>query len=52
MCVFIAIIAIILAVTLWFMDSAADLKCNGYGLNSLLAGHLTRWVPFDVYLRR
>ena len=31
----IAIIATILAVILWRMDSAATLKSNGYGLKSL-----------------
>ena len=42
MCVYIAIIAAILAVTLWCVDSAAALKCNGYGLESWLAGHLNK----------
>ena len=42
MCVQIAIIAMILAVTLWCMDGGAALKCNGYGLESLLAGHLVK----------
>ena len=39
-CVYIALIAVILAVMLWCMDSAAALKCNGYGLESLLTGYL------------
>ena len=42
MCVQIAIIAAILAVMLWHEDSAAALKCNDYGLESLLAGHLDK----------
>ena len=42
MCVYIDLIATIMAVTLWFVDSAAALKCNGYGLKSLLAGHLEK----------
>ena len=43
-------IATILAV-LWCVDSAAALKCNGYGLESSAAGHLDkdgvhwRWEP-------
>ena len=32
--------AIILAVLMWCADSAADVKCNGFGLESLLAQHL------------
>ena len=40
MCVYIAITAAILRMTLRPMDSAAALKCNGYGLESWLAGHL------------
>ena len=31
-----------MAVTLWCMDSAATLKCNGYGLESWLAGHVEK----------
>ena len=27
---------------LWSVDSAAALKCNGYGLESLLPGHLEK----------
>ena len=42
MSVYIAIIATILQVTLWHMDSAPALKCNGYGLESWLAGHLEK----------
>ena len=42
MCVCIAITAIILAVMLWHMDGAPALKCNDYGLESLLAGHLDK----------
>ena len=41
-CVYIAIIARILAVMLRRMDRAAALKCNDYGLESLLAGHLAK----------
>ena len=33
MCVYMAIIATILAVMLWCMDKAAALKCSGYKLN-------------------
>ena len=39
---YIAIIATILAVTLWYMDSAAALKCNDYTLESLLTGYLDK----------
>ena len=42
MCVYTAISARILAVTLWCMDSSAALKCNSYWLKSLLAGHLKK----------
>ena len=42
MCVYIAIISKILAVTLWRVDSAAALKCRRYELESLLAGHLEK----------
>ena len=42
MCVEIDIIATILAVTLWCMDSAAALKCNDDGLESLLTGYLEK----------
>ena len=45
MCVYMAIFyvfSIILQVMLWCMDSAAALKCNGCGLESLLAGHLDK----------
>ena len=40
----IAIIASVLSVTLWCMDSAAALKCNGYKLKSLLPSTLTKVV--------
>ena len=40
LCVYIAIIAIILAVTLWRMDSVAVLKCNGGRFKSLLVPHI------------
>ena len=42
MCVYIAIIATILAVMLWHVDSAPALKCKGSGLKSWLAGHLEK----------
>ena len=42
MCVYIAIIASSLQVTLWCMDGAAALKCNGYRLKSSLARHLQK----------
>ena len=42
MCFYIAIIATILAVMLWHVDSAPALKCIGSGLKSLLAGHLEK----------
>ena len=42
MCLYAAIIAMILAMKLWHMDSAAALKCNGYGLESSLAEHLEK----------
>ena len=42
MCAYIAMIAAILAVTLWHVDSAAALKCNGYGLELLLAGYFEK----------
>ena len=35
-CVYISIIAIILQVMLWHVDSAPALKCNSYGLESCL----------------
>ena len=38
-CVYIAIIAILLPVMLWHVDSALVLKYNGQGLESWLAGH-------------
>ena len=41
-CVYIAIIATILAVMLWPVDSAAALKWNDYGLESSLAEHLDK----------
>ena len=40
MCVYIAIIATLLAVLLWRVDSAAALKCKGCRLKSSLAGYL------------
>ena len=39
---YIAIIATILAVLLWHIDSAAALKCNGSGLECSLTGHLRK----------
>ena len=42
MCVYIVIIATILAVTLWPMKCAAALKCDGYKFKSLMAGHLDK----------
>ena len=39
MCVYIAVIATILAMILWHVDCAAALKCNDYRLESWLAGH-------------
>ena len=39
MCVYVTIIATILAVMLWCMDSAVALKCNGNGFECSLAGH-------------
>ena len=42
MCVYVAIIALVLAVVLWCMDSVAALQCNGYGLDSSLAGYLDK----------
>ena len=44
MCVLIAVIVIILAEIMWCMDSAATLRCSGYGLESLLTGHLDKVV--------
>ena len=41
MCVYIAIILTILAVTQWHMGRAAALKCNGYK-ESWQAGHLDK----------
>ena len=41
-CVYIAIIATILPVLLWCMDSAPALKCNGNVLESWVAGHLDK----------
>ena len=38
--VYVTVIATILAVTMWCVDGAATLKCNGYELESLLVGHL------------
>ena len=42
MCDYTALIAVILAVMLKQKVSAAALKCNIYGLESLLAGHLEK----------
>ena len=42
MCVYIAIIATILAVRLWLLNSATALKYNDYGLESTLEGHLNK----------
>ena len=42
MCVYIAIIATFLQVTLWRVGGAPALKCNGYGLESWLAGRLEK----------
>ena len=42
MCVYIAMIAFIVAVMLWCVDVAAAFKCNGYRLESLLVGHLEK----------
>ena len=42
--VFIAVIATILAVMLWHVDSVASLQFSGYELKSWLAGHLIKGV--------
>ena len=42
MCVYIAVIAMTLQVTLLHVDSAPALKCNSNGLASWLAGHLEK----------
>ena len=42
MCVDIVIVATNLQVTLYHVDSAPALLCNGYGLKSWLAGHLRK----------
>ena len=42
MSVYIAKIAIIVAWMVWHMDSAAAVKCIGYRLESLLAGHFNK----------
>ena len=42
MCIQINIIAMILAVTLWCVDSGAALKCNDDGLESLLTGQFEK----------
>ena len=42
MCVYVAIIATILQVTLWFMNNAPALKYNGHGLETWLAGYLEK----------
>ena len=49
MCVYLAIIATFLAVTLWFINNGAALKSSDYGLESLLAGHLEK---SNVYWRQ
>ena len=41
MCIY---ISTILPVMLWHVDSAPALKCNGYGLESWLAGHLDKSI--------
>ena len=38
----IVIIANVLAVMLWRIDSVAALKCNGYRVKSLVVGHLDK----------
>ena len=40
MCVYTAIIAVIMQVLLWHVDSAPALKCHCHGLESWLAEHL------------
>ena len=42
LCVYKAIIATILQVTLWCMDSAPALKCHGYRLEAWLVGQLEK----------
>ena len=42
MCVYTAIMALILAAMQLHVSSAAALKCNGYGLEFSLAGHLDK----------
>ena len=42
MYVYMAIIVIYLAVTLWPVDRVAALKCNGYRLEFLLVAHLEK----------
>ena len=42
MCVYIAIIATILQLMLWCIDSAPALKYKGYELESWLAGHFNK----------
>ena len=42
MCIYIAMITTVLSVMLWHADSTVALKCNGYGLESWLAGHLEK----------
>ena len=49
MCVYITIIATILVVMLWYVDSAAALKYNGYGFESSLARQLEK---DSIYWRR
>ena len=40
--VYIVMIARILAVTVWCMDSVAALECNGFRFESWLTGHLDK----------
>ena len=42
MCAYVAMIATLLAVILWYMDSVPALQCNGYRLESWLAQHLEK----------
>ena len=47
MCIYIVIIAKILQVMLWCMDTVPVLKCGGYGLESWLAGHFERQCTLE-----
>ena len=42
MCVYIAIIATILQVKLWCIDSTPALECKDFELESLMAGHFKK----------